>query len=173
MDVQKINLHFASFAILLAAVFLLTSCGGAETTGLETDASTATEASSDPTPEEALATAVEQRGEPCDCVAENQEAMSGLLESLESSAGVTAQELNIQIANMILPCMKPAGNQMQDLEYSRAMGKCEQFKALTDVMLEVKTAVQVRVEEEAANAENREMGDAKGASDVLNKLKGN
>ena len=117
-----------------------------------------------------LGTAIADRGEPCNCVAENQEAMTGLLESLRSTERVTAQEINIQIAQMMLPCMKPTGNTELDREYSRAMGQCEGFAALTDVMTEVKEEVQARVTQEAEQ-ERATDPDGAVANAVLNKLK--
>ena len=120
-----------------------------------------------PTMEQAIA----ERGEPCTCVAENHEAMSGLLESLRSTERVTAQEINIQIAQMMLPCMKPSGNIDLDRQYSRAMGQCDGFAALTDVMTQVKEEVQARVSIEAAQEQAKDLGGVKGANAVLNKLK--
>ena len=120
-----------------------------------------------PTMEQAIA----ERGEPCTCVAENHEAMSGLLESLRSTERVTAQEINIQIAQRMLPCMKPSGNIDLDGQYSRAMGQCDGFAALTDVMTQVKEEVQARVSIEAAQEQAKDLGGVKGANAVLNKLK--
>jgi predicted component of type VI protein secretion system len=104
-------------------------------------------------------------------VAENQEAMAGLLESLKSTERVTAQEINLQIAQMMLPCMKPTGNVDLDREYSRAMGQCEGFAALTEVMTEVKVEVQARVSQEAEQERATDLDGVKGANAVLNKLK--
>lgn len=150
---------------LVACALVMASCGGAEVA----------EETSAETPAEVPATGIEQvnenRGEPCICVAENLEAMSGLLESLKSTEKMTAQELNIQIAQMMLPCMKPTGNLEADREYSRAMGQCENFSELTSVMSEVKTEVQTRVAEEAASQQARDLDGAKGASEVLDKLR--
>jgi hypothetical protein len=53
------------------------------------------------------------------------------------------------------------------------MGQCDKFTELTDVMSEVKIEVQARVEEEAASDQARNLDGAKGASEVLDKLKGN
>lgn len=146
----------------LVCTLILASCGGAETEQAPVQEPEA------PTLEQAIA----ERGEPCNCVAENQEAMTGLLESLKSTERVTAQEINIQIAQMMLPCMKPTGNTELDREYSRAMGQCEGFAALTDVMTEVKEEVQARVTQEAAQERATDLDGAKGANAVLNKLKG-
>ena len=118
-----------------------------------------------------LEDAVAQRGDPCVCVEENIEAMDGLLESLKDVEGVTSKELNIQISQMMLPCMKPTGNLDLDREYSRAMGQCEGFAALTEVMTEVKVEVQARVSQEAEQERANDLGGVKGANAVLNKLK--
>lgn len=150
---------------LVACAMVLASCGEAEAPQEEAPAEVPAEMS--------LEEAIEERGEPCACVVENLEAMSGLLESLRSTEKISAQEINIQIAQMMLPCMKPTGNMELDREYSRAMGQCENFSELTDVMSEVKTEVQARVEEEAASERAKNLGDAKGANDVLDKLRNN
>ena len=149
---------------MAACALVLASCGGPEV---------AEEAPAETNTASSLEQAIAERGEPCNCVAENQEAMAGLLESLKSTEQVTAQEINLQIAQMMLPCMKPTGNMESDREYSRAMGLCDKFSELTDVMSEVKTEVQARVEEEAASEQARDLDGAKGASQVLDKLKGN
>jgi hypothetical protein len=146
---------------LVACALVMASCGGAEVAE-ETPAEV---------PATGLEQAIEDRGEPCTCVTENLEAMSGLLESLKSTEKITAQELNIQIAQMMLPCMKPTGNLEADRDYSRAMGQCENFSELTGVMSEVKTEVQTRVAEEAASEQARNLDGAKGASEVLDKLR--
>lgn len=153
---------------MLACTLLLAACGSAPVE----EVPAAPEVSQEQLEAEALAKAVETRGEPCDCVVENMEAMSALLESLKSTERMTAQELNIQIATMLLPCMKPEGDTMQDRAFSKAMGKCEGFAGLTEVMTQVKNEVQARVQEEAANDASRDLG-AEGAKDVLNKLKQN
>ena len=59
---------------------------------------------------------------------------------------------------------------MQDRVFSKAMGKCEGFSNLTEVMTQVKNEVQTRVQEEAAKDASRDLG-AEGANDILNKLK--
>ena len=110
-----------------------------------------TETPSEATPDAqttVLEQAVDQRGEPCTCVAENMEAMRALLESLESTKSLSSQELNAQVAEMVLPCMKPTGNAESDRAYSRAMGECEAFAELTGVMNQVKDEVQSRIEKE-------------------------
>lgn len=146
----------------LVCTLILASCGGSEV---------AEQAPAEEPEAPGLEQAVAERGEPCNCVAENFEAMSGLLESLKSTERITAQEINIQIAQMMLPCMKPTGNTDLDREYSRAMGQCEGFAALTDVMTEVKEEVQARVQYEATQEQATDLGGVKGASAVLNKLK--
>lgn len=143
---------------------MMASCGGAEAPENEP---------TETTPTGGLEQAVEERGEPCVCVTENLEAMTGLLESLKSTESITAQELNIQIAQMMLPCMKPTGNKESDREYSRAMGRCDNFTDLTDVMSQVKVEVQDRVEAEAASERANNLGGAQGATDVLDKLRQN
>ena len=148
---------------MLACTLILASCESANV---------AEEAPAAQTEAPTLDTAIAERGEPCTCVAENLEAMTGLLESLKSTEKVTAQELNIQIAQMMLPCMKPTGDTNIDREYSRAMGQCEQFAELTDVMTQVKVEVQSRVEQEAASEQANDLEGAKGANAVLDKLKG-
>lgn len=149
---------------LVACAAMLASCGGAEV---------AEEAAAPEPSVSLLEEAIEQRGEPCTCVSENLEAMSGLLESLNSTERITAQELNIQIAQMMLPCMKPTGNVDSDREYSLVMGKCPEFMELTEVMTNVKKEVQARVQEEAANSPSSGPGGAQGASAILDKLKEN
>jgi len=164
MNLMKLNRATWWQMSLAACALVLASCGGPEVAG-EAPAETNTASS--------LEQAIAERGEPCACVVENLEAMSGLLESLKSTEKISAQEINIQIAQMMLPCMKPTGNMESDREYSRAMGQCDKFTELTDVMSEVKTEVQGRVEEEAASDQARNLDGAKGASEVLDKLKGN
>lgn len=151
---------------MMACTLLLAACGSAPVE----EAPATPEVSQEQLEAEALAKAIESRGEPCACVVENTEAMSGLLESLQSTEKVTAQELNIQIATMLLPCMKPKGDTMQDRAFSKAMGKCEGFSNLTEVMTQVKNEVQTRVQEEASKDASRDLG-AEGANDILNKLK--
>ena len=102
-----------------------------------------------------LEQAVEQRGEPCTCVAENMEAMRALLESLESTESLSSQELNAQVADMVLPCLKPTGDAESDRAYSRAMSECEAFAELTDVMNQVKNEVQSRIEKEVTPSSRR------------------
>ena len=135
----------------------------------------ASEAPAEATPEAgvfALEEAIQQRGEPCICVAENMEAMRGLLESLESTESLSSQELNAQVADMVLPCMKPTGDSESDLAYSRAMGQCEAFVELTGVMNQVKDEVQSRIEKEVTRRQEDVLGGAKGANEVLDKLRG-
>ena len=137
---------------------------GCEATETPSEATSGTSASS-------LEQAVEQRGEPCTCVAENMEAMRALLESLESTESLSSQELNAQVAEMVLPCMKPTGDAESDRAYSRAMGECEAFVELTDVMNQVKNEVQSRIEEEVTRRQKEVLGGAKGANEVLDKLR--
>ena len=118
-----------------------------------------------------LSVAIEQRGEPCTCVMENMEAMTGLIESLESVETLSSQELNFQISEMILPCMKPTGDAELDRAYARAMGKCEDFGALTDIMTQVKNEVQARIQQEAEKEQLRTFEGAEGANAVLDRLK--
>ena len=174
MNLMKLNRATRWQTSLAACALVLASCGGADapedTAAVPTEAAQE-QAPAEVSPEEALKEAIAQRGEPCDCVAENKEAMSGLLESMESTPGLSAQELNLQIAKLILPCMKPVGQQTQDIEYSRAMGKCDDFQSLTEVMLKVKTEVQKRVEEEASRESTSEGTKGKPASEILDNLK--
>ena len=137
---------------------------GCEATEKPSEATSGTNASS-------LEQAVEQRGEPCTCVAENMEAMRALLESLESTESLSSQELNAQVAEMVLPCMKPTGDAESDRAYSRAMGECGAFVELTDVMNQVKNEVQSRIEEEVTRRQKDVLGGAKGANEVLDKLR--
>ena len=137
---------------------------GCEATETPSEATSGTNSSS-------LEQAVEQRGEPCTCVAENMEAMRALLESLESTESLSSQELNAQVAEMVLPCMKPTGDAESDRAYSRAMGECEAFVELTDVMNQVKNEVQSRIEEEVTRRQKDVLGGAKGANEVLDKLR--
>jgi len=146
----------------LACILFLAGCNASELA----DQATAQEPEA-PKMEQAIA----ERGEPCTCVTENHEAMSGLLESLVSLERVTAQEINIQIAQIMLPCMKPSGNIDLDLEYSSAMGQCEGFPALTDVMTQIKEEVQARLTIEATQEQVKDLGGVKGANALLNKLK--
>lgn len=115
---------------------------------------------------------LEERGDPCNCVNENLEAMKGLVESIESTSSISAEEINLQISEMMLPCMKPTGDAECDREYSRAMGQCESFVALTEVMSEVKEVVQERINQEARRNQPRDFEGARGATEILDKLKG-
>ena len=157
MTIQK-NAWWSTVCVL-ALVF-----AGCEATEPPSEAPSGTNASS-------LEQAVEQRGEPCTCVAENMEAMRALLESLESTESLSSQELNAQVAEMVLPCMKPTGDAESDRAYSRAMGECEAFVELTDVMNQVKNEVQSRIEEEVTRRQKDVLGGAKGANEVLDKLR--
>ena len=114
---------------------------------------------------------IELRGEPCVCVSENLEAMTGLLETLQSMENITSQELNIQIAQRMLPCMKPTGETQSDLEYSRAMGQCDQFGDLTEVMSGIKQEVQERILKESEDSKKNVLNGAQGANAILDQLK--
>ena len=114
---------------------------------------------------------IELRGEPCVCVSENLEAMTGLLETLQSMENITSQELNIQIAQRMLPCMKPTGDTPADLEYSRAMGRCDRFADLTEVMSGIKLEVQERILKETEDAKQNVLNGAQGANAILDELK--
>jgi hypothetical protein len=156
------SLRNASMAL---AVALLASCGA------EAPKETPAEA---PAADDYTATAIEQRGEPCACVDENIEAMQGLLETLESAAAddvMSASEVNIAVANQMLPCMKPTGDANVDRAYARAMGTCEDFRALTDLMSSIKVIVQSKLESEQQTAQG--LDGAQGANEILDKLKGN
>ena len=158
---MKIQTNAWSTVCVLALV--LAGCGNA------------TETPSESTPDNqtsGLEQAVEQRGEPCTCVAENMEAMRALLESLESTESLSSEELNAQVADMVLPCMKPTGDAESDRAYSRAMGECEAFAELTGVMNQVKDEVQSRIEKEVTSRQEDVLGGAKGANEVLDKLRG-
>ena len=157
MTIQK-NAWWSTVCVLALVL------AGCEATETPSEATSGTNASS-------LEQAVEQRGEPCTCVAENMEAMRALLESLESTESLSSQELNAQVAEMVLPCMKPTGDAESDRAYSRAMGECEAFVELTDVMNQVKNEVQSRIEEEVTRRQKDVLGGAKGANEVLDKLR--
>ena len=144
------------FALVLA------NCGNAPETPVEAIPDTQTSG---------LEQAVEQRGEPCTCVAENMEAMRALLESLESTESLSSQELNAQVSEMVLPCLKPTGNAEADRAYAGVMGECEAFAELTDVMNQVKNEVQSRIENEVTRRQEDVLGGAKGANEVLDKLR--
>jgi hypothetical protein len=81
----------AWWSTVCALALVLASCGNATETPAEATPDTQTSG---------LEQAVEQRGEPCTCVAENMEAMRALLESLESTESLSSQELNAQVAEM-------------------------------------------------------------------------
>ena len=51
------------------------------------------------------------------------------------------------------------------------MGECEAFVELTDVMNQVKNEVQSRIEEEVTRRQKDVLGGAKGANEVLDKLR--
>ena len=146
----------------LALALALTSCE----TASESPSESAHEAAAS-----SLELAVEQRGEPCTCVAENMEAMLGLLESLKSTPSLSAQSLNAKVAEMVLPCMKPTGDGESDRAYSRAMGECADFMELTSVMNDVKNEVQSRIQKETSRQEDNVLDGAKGANEVLDKLR--
>ena len=118
-----------------------------------------------------LEESIDLRGEPCVCVSENLEAMTGLLETLQSMQNITSQELNIQIAQRMLPCMKPTGETQSDLIYSRAMGRCEQFSQLTEVMSGIKQEVQERILKETEDNNQNVLNGAQGANAILEELK--
>ena len=126
----------AWWSTVCVLALVLAGCGNATETPSEATSDAQTSG---------LEQAVEQRGEPCTCVAENMEAMRALLESLESTESLSSQELNAQVAEMVLPCMKPTGDAESDRAYSRAMGECEAFAELTGVMNQVKDEVQSRI----------------------------
>jgi len=154
-------------ASMALAVALLASCGS------EVPKETPSES---PTTEDYTTTAIEQRGEPCVCVDENIEVMQGFLETLESAADddvMSASEVNIAVANQMLPCMKPTGETNLDRAYSRAMGTCEDFRALTDLMSSIKVIVQSKLESEQQSAQGQALEGAQGANEILDKLKGN
>ena len=153
----------ALWSTVCVLALVLAGCGNAT--------ETASEATSD-AQNSGLEQAVDQRGEPCTCVAENMEAMRALLESLESTESLSSQELNAQVAEMVLPCMKPTGDAESDRAYSRAMGDCEAFAELTGVMNQVKYEVQSRIEKEVTRRQEDVLGGAKGANEVLDKLRG-
>ena len=119
-----------------------------------------------------LEDAVDLRGDPCVCVEENIEAMDGLLESLKDVEGVTSQQLNIQISQMMLPCIQPTDNTALDRLYTREMGNCPSFPALTERMTKVKDEVQQRMQKEAAMEQASGLDGARGANEILDKLKG-
>ena len=129
-----------------------------------------TETPSEATPDaqtSVLEQAVDQRGEPCTCVAENMEAMRALLESLESTESLSSQELNAQVAEMVLPCMKPTGDAVARVLPRH--GEREAFAELTGVMI-VKDEVQSRIEKEVTRRQEDVLGGAKGANEVLDNL---
>ena len=148
---------------ILASAALLTSCGGQDAPPAEDTPVVQT-----PTLEDAVA----QRGDPCVCVEENIEAMDGLLESLKDVEGVTSQELNIQISQMMLPCIQPTDNPTLDRMYTREMGNCPSFSALTERMTKVKDEVHQRMHKEAATEQASGLEGARGANEILDKLKG-
>ncbi len=148
---------------ILANAALLTSCENQE----------APQAQEPPTVQApTLEDAVAQRGDPCVCVEENIEAMDGLLESLKDVEGVTSQQLNIQISQMMLPCIQPTDNTALDRLYTREMGNCPSFPALTERMTKVKDEVQQRMQKEAAMEQASGLDGARGANEILDKLKG-
>lgn len=151
---------------LIGLVFAMASCG-----------SQAPEAAQEETPAtDYAAEAIADRGEPCACVDENIEAMQGLVETIESASEgdvLTAMDINVAVANQMLPCMKPTGELEKDRAYSRAMGACENFTGLTDLMTIIKNAVQEKMESEQRTAQGQGLEGVKGANDILDKLKGN
>ena len=148
---------------ILASAAMLTSCENQE----------APPAQETPTVQApTLEDAVDLRGDPCVCVEENIEAMDGLLESLKDVEGVTSQQLNIQISQMMLPCIQPTDNTALDRLYTREMGNCPSFPALTERMTKVKDEVQQRMQKEAAMEQAGGLDGARGANEILDKLKG-
>ena len=148
---------------ILASAAMLTSCENQEAPPVQDT----------PTVEApTLEDAVDLRGDPCVCVEENIEAMDGLLESLKDVEGVTSQELNIQISQMMLPCIQPTDNTALDRLYTREMGNCPSFPALTERMTKVKDEVQQRMQKEAAMEQAGGLDGARGANEILDKLKG-
>ena len=148
---------------ILASAAMLTSCENQEAPPAQD-----TPTVQAPTLEDAVA----QRGDPCVCVEENIEAMDGLLESLKDVEGVTSQQLNIQISQMMLPCIQPTDNTALDRLYTREMGNCPSFPALTERMTKVKDEVQQRMQKEAAMEQAGGLDGARGANEILDKLKG-
>ena len=155
------SLRNASMAL---AVALLASCGA------EAPKETLAEA---PAADDYTATAIEQRGEPCACVDENIEAMQGLLETLESAAAddvMSASEVNIAVANQMLPCMKPTGDSNVDRAYARAMG----MRGFPHVdRLDVKHQGDRSIQAESEQQTAQGLDGAQGANEILDKLKGN
>ena len=148
---------------ILASAAMLTSCENQEAPPVQDT----------PTVEApTLEDAVDLRGDPCVCVEENIEAMDGLLESLKDVEGVTSQQLNIQISQMMLPCIQPTDNTALDRLYTREMGNCPSFPALTERMTKVKDEVQQRMQKEAAMEQAGGLDGAQGANEILDKLKG-
>ena len=56
--------------------------------------------------------------------------------------------------------------------YTREMGNCPSFSALTERMTKVKDEVQQRMQKEAATEQASGLEGAKGANEILDKLKG-
>ena len=71
----------------------------------------------------------------------------------------------------MLPCMKPTGDTPSDLEYSRAMGRCDRFADLTEVMSGIKREVQERILKETEDAKQNVLNGAQGANAILDELK--
>ena len=159
---------FLTLALAIVAMMcLLESCG--ESTGEATSVAPAV-----PTLEQAI----EERGDPCDCVAENKESAEAFLEGMKSMNEVSAAELNVLISEeAMLPCMQRSGNHELDRLYNQAMGGCVEFINLTEVMNEVKEEVLARSQKGMDNAKDKVkevVGDAKvSASELLDKLKKN
>ena len=107
---------FLTLALAIVAMMcLLESCG--ESTGEATSAAPAV-----PTLEQAI----EERGDPCDCVAENKESAEAFLEGQEHGQVSTA-ELNVLISEA-LPCIvrQPRARP----PHTQAMGSVEFINSL-------------------------------------------
>ena len=158
---------FLTLALAIVAMMcLLESCG--ESTGEATPSAPAVST---------LEQAIAERGDPCDCVAENKESAAAFLESMKSMDALSTVELNVLISEAVLPCMQPSGNHELDRLYTQAMGGCVEFINLTEVMNEVKEEVLARSQKGVDNAKDKvkeAVGDAKqSASELLDKLKKN
>lgn len=154
-------------ALAVCAMFAL----GCESSDPSVEGAAEVQAPAMPTDEELLEEAIAERGEPCECVAENLEAMTGFLAAIDGDNAATSQELNARLSDMLFPCLRPTNDPKKDSLYSLAIGRCAQFQDLTSVMNSVKIKMQERVELEASKDETLRKIDGKGAKDILDKLK--
>ena len=167
---NKIQLALGTVA-LTGVTLTLASCAGESTTTPEspsTPKATQPEAPKGMSLEDAVA----KYGEPCKCVTDNLNAMRELAEVIQATPEMGGQDINIQIAQKMLPCMKSTGEE-HSMEYSSAMSQCEGQPAFLEVMSEITSEIRERSKARATQGRDAELGGAKSAKEVLDKLQGN